>query len=86
MSLSVVISILINIIFLTNIKSRKAKDQASENGKKVSELKKMFLQMTNKLQILITPFSIWVGFVHAFVTADFTIVIVNILVYLLDKN
>lgn len=75
-----VVSILINVIFLDNLKRSKSEEQQSEDDEESSTnnpIKKFFTQLTHPYQILITPFSLWIGFIQGFMIADFTGVIYN---------
>ena len=75
-----VVSILINVIFLDNLKRSESEEQQSEDDEESSTnnpIKKFFTQLTHPYQILITPFSLWIGFIQGFMIADFTGVIYN---------
>lgn len=65
----VILSILINILFLTNLEYAEAGQ--TPLGQK-AQFKKLFKQFINKYQLLITPFSMWDGLIHGFAMADFT--------------
>lgn len=75
-----VVSILINVIFLDNLKRSESEEQQSEDDEESSKnnpIKKFFTQLTHPYQILITPFSLWIGFIQGFMIADFTGVTYN---------
>ena len=70
-----VISILINVIFLDNLKSSEAQSETTDGDESENDenpIKKFFKQFTHPYQILITPFSLWIGFIQGFMAADFT--------------
>lgn len=72
-----IVSILINVIFLDNLKRSESEEQQSEESSTKNPIKKFFKQLTHPYQILITPFSLWIGFIQGFMIADFTGVTYN---------
>ena len=65
---------------MDNLKRSESEEQQSEDDEESSTknpIKKFFKQLTHPYQILITPFSLWIGFIQGFMIADFTGVIHN---------
>lgn len=66
-----VLSILINVIFLDNLDQTRPISPDPNDGL-TSPVKKFLNQLVHPFQVLITPFSLWIGFIQGFMIADFT--------------
>lgn len=63
------------MIFVVNLKQTITNDSTNDNDEddnRGSKFFKFFRQLINRHQLLILPFSLWVGLIQGFMIADFT--------------